>query len=52
MTAEDEWLSKGFFRKNEKTGDAITPEELSQMLKEYYLLHGWDENGLPPDEAI
>ncbi len=51
MTAEDEWLSKGFFRKNEKTGDAITPEELSQMLKEYYLLHGWDENGLPPDET-
>jgi len=52
MTAEDEWLSKGFFRKNEKTGDAITPDELSQMLKEYYLLHGWDENGLPPDEGI
>jgi aldehyde:ferredoxin oxidoreductase len=52
MSAEDEWLSKGFFRKNEKTGDAITPAELSQMLKEYYLLHGWDENGLPPEEAI
>jgi aldehyde:ferredoxin oxidoreductase len=52
MSKEDEWLSKGFFRKNEKTGDAITPEELGQMLKEYYLLHGWDENGVPPDDTI
>ena len=52
MTKEDEWLSKGFFRKNEKTGDVITPEELGQMLKEYYLLHGWDENGVPPEENV
>jgi len=52
MSKEDEWLSKGFFRKNEKTGDAITPEELGQMLREYYLLHGWDENGVPPEETI
>ncbi|MCG6910127.1 MAG: aldehyde ferredoxin oxidoreductase family protein [Deltaproteobacteria bacterium] len=52
MGPEDEWLSKGFFRKNEKTGDAITPEELRVMLKEYYLLHGWDENGMPPEGAI
>jgi aldehyde:ferredoxin oxidoreductase len=52
MSKEDEWLSKGFFRKNEKTGDAITPEELGQMLKEYYLLHGWDENGVPPDNTM
>lgn len=52
MSAEDEWLSKGFFRKNKKTNDEITPDELRQMLKEYYLLHGWDENGMPPEEAV
>lgn len=51
MSADDEWLSKGFFRKIKKTNDEITPEELRQMLKEYYLLHGWDENGMPPEEA-
>ncbi|MBW2177824.1 MAG: hypothetical protein JRH03_12915, partial [Deltaproteobacteria bacterium] len=33
-------------------GDAINPEELRQMLKEYYLLHGWDENGKVPEEHI
>jgi len=52
MSEDDEWLSQGFFRKNEKTGDAITPDELRTMLKEYYLLHGWDENGKPPEETV
>lgn len=27
--------------------DLITVEEIDYMLKDYYLLHGWDENGVP-----
>ncbi|MBF0528995.1 MAG: aldehyde ferredoxin oxidoreductase C-terminal domain-containing protein, partial [Deltaproteobacteria bacterium] len=47
LTHEDDRLSKGFFRKMEKTGFEIKIEEMEYMLKDYYLLKGWDENGLP-----
>jgi hypothetical protein len=31
----------------EKTGNAITPEELAYMRKDYYRLRGWNEIGIP-----
>ena len=47
LTSEDDWLSRGFFRKLEKTGHEIKPEELEYMLKDYYRLRGWNEIGIP-----
>ena len=47
LTPEDDWLSKGLFRKLEKTGHEIKAEDLAYMLKDYYTLRGWDENGNP-----
>jgi len=47
LTSEDEWLPKRLFRKLEKTGHEIKPEELEYMLKDYYRLRGWSETGMP-----
>jgi aldehyde:ferredoxin oxidoreductase len=47
LTSEDEWLPKRLFRKLEKTGHEIKPEELEYMLKDYYRLRGWSEAGIP-----
>ncbi|KUK13631.1 MAG: aldehyde:ferredoxin oxidoreductase [bacterium] len=33
-------------------GFGVTPEELNQMLKESYLLRGWDENGIPSESEL
>ena len=30
-----------------KTKSSITKDELKAMLKDYYNLRGWDQNGLP-----
>ncbi|KKL81408.1 hypothetical protein LCGC14_1995020, partial [marine sediment metagenome] len=30
------------------TGKVISEEELGRMMKDYFLLQGWDENGNPP----
>jgi aldehyde:ferredoxin oxidoreductase len=47
LTPADDWLPKALFQKMEKTGHAITPEELEYMRKDYYRLHGWNEMGIP-----
>jgi aldehyde:ferredoxin oxidoreductase len=47
LVPEDDWLSKGLFRKLEKTGHEIKAEDLEYMLKDYYRLRGWDEKGNP-----
>ncbi len=47
LVPEDDWLSKGLFRKLEKTGHEIKAEDLEYMLKDYYRLRGWNENGNP-----
>lgn len=47
LTSEDDWLSRGFFRKLKKTGHEIKPEELEYMLKDYYQLRSWNEMGIP-----
>lgn len=33
-------------------GRYITREKIDQLLEEYYMLRGWDENGLPTEETL
>jgi len=33
-------------------GEFISREKFNGMLDEYYLLHGWDENGVPKRETL
>ena len=47
MTSEDDRLPKRLHQKLEKTGQVITEEQLEFMIKDYYRLRGWDENGQP-----
>lgn len=47
LTPEDDRLPKGFYRALKDTDQVLTPDELEIMLKEYYELKGWDENGVP-----
>jgi len=47
LKLEDDWLPKGLFRKLEKTGQEIKPEELKYMLDDYYRLRGWNKKGIP-----
>lgn len=47
LTSEDDRLPKGLFRALDNSGHMIEPEEMDYMLKDYYTLRGWDENGIP-----
>ena len=47
MTARDDCLAPALHRPQTDSGMVITESELNTMLKEYYELHGWDENGVP-----
>ena len=47
MKPEDDRLPISLHRKLQKTGDIITEQELDYMLKDYYALRGWDEEGQP-----
>ncbi len=47
LKLEDDWLPKALFKKLEKTGHEIKPEELTHMRNDYYRLRGWDEKGIP-----
>jgi len=38
--------------KGSAAGFGVTPEELNKMLEEYYLLRGWDENGIPTEKEL
>ena len=46
LTVEDDSLSKGFYRKLTNTDQVITEDQLQIMLKEYYTLRGWSEQGV------
>jgi aldehyde:ferredoxin oxidoreductase len=48
-TREDDCLPKRLLQEpiNEQS-NRITKEELDLMLSDYYLLRGWDQNGIPP----
>lgn len=47
LTIEDDRLPKGLFRALKNSGHQITPAEMDYMLKDYYTLRGWDQNGIP-----
>lgn len=47
LTPEDDRLPKGFYRELKDAEQTLTPDELEIMLKEYYELKGWDEDGVP-----
>ena len=48
LTRADDNLPIRFYKEPLKTGQVITPEEMSAMLADYYRLRGWDEEGHPP----
>jgi aldehyde:ferredoxin oxidoreductase len=48
MTVQDERLPKALHRALTDSGKVITEDELETMLKEYYELHGWGEDMMPP----
>ncbi|HEY72730.1 MAG: aldehyde ferredoxin oxidoreductase [Chloroflexi bacterium] len=58
LTRADDWLVDRYF--DEPTpiglpiarGKSIDRERFSQMIGEYYELHGWDENGVPRPETL
>ncbi|WP_457552969.1 aldehyde ferredoxin oxidoreductase family protein [Desulfobacula sp.] len=41
LTRDDDWLSKGLFKKLSDSGAELTHEEYELMLGEYYELRGW-----------
>ena len=47
MKVEDDRLPPALYRAQADSGRVITRDELETMLKAYYRLHGWDEQGVP-----
>ena len=48
LTAADDRLPDRFYKEALPEGRRITAEELNTMVKDYYLLRGWNEEGIPP----
>ncbi len=48
LNPEDDRLPKYLHQPQKDTGKVISEEELGRMMKDYFLLQGWDENGNPP----
>jgi aldehyde:ferredoxin oxidoreductase len=48
LRPEQDRLPKRLHREALPTGQALSEEEMEQMLKEYFCLRGWDEQGIPP----
>jgi aldehyde:ferredoxin oxidoreductase len=48
MTIQDERLPKALHQALKDSGKVITEDEMETMLKEYYQLHGWGEDMMPP----
>jgi len=47
LTSEDDNLPKRFYKEILKTGHVVKEADLAVMLKDYYTLRGWNENGVP-----
>jgi len=47
MQPADDRLPKFLHRPLQDTGKVITEAEMETLLKDYYRLHGWDEEGIP-----
>ena len=49
LTPEDDKLPKRFYKEVlPETQKIITEEEMDRLLKDYYKVRGWDEQGVPP----
>ena len=48
ITPQDDRLPKFLHQPLQDTGKVITESEMEALLKDYYRLHGWDDNGVPP----
>ena len=47
LQPEDDRLPRRFYKEMLKTGHVVNETDLAGMLKDYYALRGWDENGVP-----
>jgi aldehyde:ferredoxin oxidoreductase len=47
LQPEDDRLPRRFYKEMLKTGHIANETDLAVMLKDYYALRGWDENGIP-----
>jgi aldehyde:ferredoxin oxidoreductase len=47
LKPEDDRLPRRFYKEMLKTGHVANETDLSAMLKDYYALRGWDEDGIP-----
>ena len=47
LRPEDDHLPKRFYKEILKTGHVVKETDLAVMLKDYYTLRGWNENGVP-----
>ncbi len=52
MTAQDDKLPPRLHRKLSDSGKVIGEHELEKMLQDYYKLRGWNEFGVPSDNAF
>ena len=47
LTMEDDFLPKRLLSQKLDNGNAITAEELTRLVQDYYQLRGWDKKGIP-----
>jgi len=47
LKSEDDNLPTRFYREILKTGHVVKETDMAAMLKDYYTLRGWNENGVP-----
>lgn len=50
LKPEDDHLPKRFHQEALPTGQTLSSEEMEYMLKDYYILRGWDSQGAPITE--
>lgn len=47
LTKADDWLPERLLQEPLEKGQRITSQELEVLIRDYYQLRGWDENGIP-----
>jgi aldehyde:ferredoxin oxidoreductase len=51
LVRDDDRLSPALHRALADSGKNITEDELAYMVREYYRLRGWNDQGIPPVET-
>ena len=52
LQIEDDRLPKRIHKEPLPSGKSLTSEEMEYMLQDYYRLRGWNEAGIPKEEAV